>query len=147
MKHFFALLFIPLLTLSQCGDNNTTSAHREPHYEEVEDLHIEWDDLFSQNNDKYYVYFYGIGCGYCSALREDMTSLARSGKETIYFMYPSDDVQFTDNLSIAVNSLGATSIEDVYLYSTPTLMKIKNKTITEYIREYNTIRDFIDSYN
>ena len=129
------LFLLPITLLSGCQKNNEPS-HKEPHYQEVEEYHIEWKDIFSQQQDKYYVYVYSIACPQCSALREDITNIAKKGFAHLYFVYPDDDIAFTRNEEEADNSLGASSLENVYIYTTPTLMEFTNKEITSYTRDY-----------
>lgn len=146
MKNFFPLFFITLTLLTGCNKSQkNTPETKEPHYQEVEDLHIEWKDLFNQNNDRYYCYVYGVACSACSYLRESVTTFAKSEKEHFYFIYPSDDIVFVDDEETAIKSLGAKSIEDVSIYTTPTLIEISNKVITNYTRDYYQIKSFVES--
>lgn len=147
MKQIFLAIILPIILLNTCNaENNVTPSKKDPHYEEVEDLHIEWKDLFLQNNTTYYAYFYTIGCAQCSALREEITTFARSEKAPLYFVFPNDDIPFSKDSTVADASLGATKLEDVYLYSTPTLIEIDNKEITLYTRDFYTIKNIIESY-
>ena len=149
MKKLLSLLLLIPFTFSGCNkksqeeENKTT--YKEPIYQEVENLHIEWKDLFNQKEDKYYAYFYSVTCSWCSYLRPDITEIAKSGKETIYFVYPSEELPFTEDLDVAMSSLGKDKIEDVYLYSTPCLIEITNKIITMYTRDYYEIENFLNS--
>ena len=59
---------------------------------------------------------------------------------------PSDDVAFTSDLDLAMSSLGKKDVKDVYIYSTPTLIEITDKTISLYTREYSEIDNFLNSF-
>ena len=149
MKKIIPLIMIMTATLCGCqkkGESNTSSSYTEPHYQEVDDLHIEWKDLFNQQNDKYYAYVYSVMCTPCSMLREEVTTFARSGKAHFYFITATDDVPFVDNADLADSSLGATLLENVYCYNTPTLIEITANAVTKYSRDYYEIKDFIESF-
>ena len=147
------LPLILLVSFSLCGckekeqEKNGEPAERvEPHYNEVEDLHINWLDLFNQNEGTYYAYVYSVTCTPCSYLREKVTAVAKSGKTFLYFVMPSDDVPFTTDLDLAMSSLGKEDVKEVYVYSTPTLIEITNKVISMYTREYSEIENFLNSF-
>ena len=145
MKHYILPLLVAFATLCGCSNIVTSSdEYREPHYNEVENMHIEWNDLFNQSQDNYYVYVYSVACTACSMLREDMVKFAKKEGQHFYFIYPSDDITFTDDEDVADASIGATSIENVNIYTTPTLMEITNKTVTYYSRDYYQIKALIE---
>ena len=149
MRKLLPLVLLISFTLSGCSkkpqeeENNTT--YKEPIYQEVEDLHIEFKDLFNQKEDKYYAYFYFVTCSWCSYLRPQITEVAKSGNSTIYFVFPSEELPYTDDLDLALSSQGKDKLEDVYLYSTPCLIEITNKIITMYTRDYYEIENFLNS--
>lgn len=147
MKHIFTVFIVLFTLLNQCSQNNKEQEEKkEPHYVEVEEYHINWSDLFVQEDDTYYVYVYSIACVYCSQIREKITDLAKKELVDLYFVYPSDDITFINDEEKAYSSIGASKIEDVYIYTTPTLMKISDKIIEEYTRNYDEINAFLDSY-
>ena len=147
------LPLILLVPFSLCGcqkkgqeKQEEPSEHVEPHYNEVENLHINWSDLFRQSEDTYYAYVYFVTCTPCSYLREKVVGVAQSGKTHLYFVMPSDDVPFTSDLDLAMSSLGKKDVKDVYIYSTPTLIEITDKAISLYTREYSEIDNFLNSF-
>lgn len=144
MKRILPLLFVSISLLSSCGANEETSAStsKKPYYIEVENLHIEWKDLFNQNNN-YFVYIYSLGCYTCSMLREDVINYALKEDTNFYFVYPEDDIAFTNDEELAKASIGATSIENVYCYVTPTLIEINNGIVVTYLNDYYQIRDIV----
>ena len=149
MKKVIPLIMIMTTMLCGCqkqGDS-TTSSYTEPHYNEVEDLHIEWKDLFNQTDNQYYAYVYSVMCTPCSMLREQVTTFARSGKAHFYFITATEDVPFVDSADQADASLGATSLEGVYCYNTPTLREITADAVTKYSRDYYEIKAFIESFD
>ena len=149
MRKLLPLVLLIPFALSGCNkkpqeeENNTK--YEEPIYQEVEDLHIEFKDLFNQKEDKYYAYFYFVTCSWCSYLRPQITEIAKSGNPTIYFVFPSEELPYTDDLDLALSSQGKDKLEDVYLYSTPCLIEITNKIITMYTRDYYEIENFLNS--
>ena len=151
MKRFLSLLLVSVSLLGGCKkepEKKEEETHEfvEPHYNEVEDLHIHWNALFDQPEEDYYVYVYFVMCTACSSIREQITSVAKSGEVKIYFVYPSDDVPFTDDLDVANASLGQSNLENVNVYMTPTLIEVKNKVISTFTNDYSTIKNFLDSF-
>lgn len=145
MKRYIPILLLAVTTLGGCSNIITSSdIEREPHYNEVEDLHIEWNDMFDQNEDQYYVYVYAIACTACSMLREGIVNFSRNSGNNFYFVYPSDDIDYVDDEETAETSLGATSIADVHIYTTPTLIKITDGAVTYYSRDYYEIKSLIE---
>ena len=144
MKRILPLLLVSISLLSSCGntEETSTSSSKGPYYLEVENLHIEWKDLFNQNNI-YFVYIYSLACYTCSMLREDVINYALKEDTNMYFVYPEDDIPFTDDETLAKASLGATSIENVYCYVTPTLIEINNGVVVTYLNDYYQIRDIV----
>ena len=148
MKHLFLLLIASSILLNGCGgQQEDTPINREPHYDEVENLHIEWKDLFNQEEDKYYAYVYSVTCTPCSMLRSEMIEFSQKNYVSFYFIYPSEDIPFVDDESLAKSSLGKSSLDDVYIYNTPTLIEITNKVITDYSNDYYEIKSFVESFS
>lgn len=150
MKWFLPLFLVLTCAFSGCSKKEpekegSNTNYEEPHYNEVEDLHIHWGCLFNQLDDKYYAYVYAVTCTPCSYLREKVTGVAKSGKIKLYFVDPNDDIPFTEDMDLAMSSLGKEKVEDVYCYSTPTLIEITNKVVTLYTRDYYEIDNFLDS--
>jgi|GEM_PF-6953436 len=150
MKHHILMLLLSSSLLCACNNTETavssSRAPSKPYYEEVESYHIHWDDLFAQEGNPYYCYIYGLACNACSSLREQATTLAQSSNIPFYFIYPNDDIPFVEAPAIAESSLGATTLDGVSCYSTPTLIEITDHTVTEYLRDYYQIKDFIEAH-
>ena len=148
LKHFSLPLLLLVLTISGCqkSQKSSSTSYQGPIYEEVSQLHIHWDDLFNQEQEKYFVYVYSVTCTPCSMLREEIIDFSLNSGVNFYFVNPNDDIPFVDDAAIADASINATSIENVCCYSTPTLMEIKEKVITYYSRDYYEIKELIDSY-
>ena len=151
MRKLLVLLLLAPFVLSGCNQKpqeepkEEDTAYVEPHYNEVDDLHINWRDLFNQKEDKYYAYVYFVTCTMCSNIRPLITSVAKSGDISLYFVYPSEEIPFTDSEEQSASSLGKDKVEDVYIYMTPTLIEITNKVITMFTRDYYEIENFLNS--
>ena len=77
MKRLLPFVLLPIFLLAGCQKNNkNTSSFIEPHYEEVEELHIEWKDLLNQKEEQYFAYVYSVTCTPCSMLREEVINFA-----------------------------------------------------------------------
>lgn len=147
MKRFLLVILTAFSALVGCQkQEEPSSSYKEPFYNEVENLHVEWANLFDQEDEVYYTYVYSVTCTACSYLREDIISFAKSGKVNFYFVFPSEDISFVDDPEVADASLGATKIEDVNIYTTPCLMEISDHVITKYTRDYYEIKSFMESY-
>lgn len=153
MMKRLVILLLPLILLGGCREKEETKkeeeehiSYREPHYNEVENLHIHWSDLLTKQDGTYYAYVYSVYCTQCSYLREKIVNFAKSNVVPFYFVDPNDDVAFTDDMTLVENSLGASKLEDVYIHMTPTLIGISDHVVSFYAKEYNEINSFIDSY-
>lgn len=146
-ERLLSLLLIPLTLLTSCQkseDSSIKDSDFTPYYNEVEDLHINWKDIFLMENEIYRIYVYSVTCTPCSMLREKIINYALKEGNNLYFIYPSDeDVPFVDDEELADSSLGATSIENIYCYSTPTLIEINNKVVTYYSHDYYQIEAYV----
>ena len=147
------LLLLPIVLLGGCSQKEenkkkeeTPPSYNEPHYNEVENLHIHWNDLLSKQDGTYYAYVYSVYCTHCSYLREKVVNFASSNVTPFFFIDPNDDIPFTQNMDLVNNSLGANKLEDVYVHMTPTLIGITDHVVSMYAQDYNEISSFIDSY-
>ena len=145
MKKILSLLILPILLLTGCHIEEPS--YQEPYYEEVKDLHINWIDLFNVELDTYYVYIYSVTCIQCSALRDDLVNYARKENSHLYFVYPSEDITFTNDEELALSSLNKSNLEDIYIYTTPTLMEINKKIVSLYNKDYYEIRNILGMNN
>lgn len=121
--------------------NDSVSSSNEHTYDEVSHLHIDWDDIFSILDEYYYVYVYSTHCGYCQKIKNPIIEFALSGNDNFYFVEFSNDVTVSTNVS---NTIGASSIEDLSILGTPSLVVIQNHYVTDNMAGLEAICTFLD---
>lgn len=144
MRKIFLTLLTPL-TLVACA--NSGGGGSDPvipvhDYSEVEHLERKWETLFSQPEDHYYLYCYGVHCRSCHKIKNEVIEYALHGNKTIYFcaegyvVYPDGDVEET---------LGKTDIMDVFIIGTPSILEVKNGVILNNGAGGQTVLEIIKS--
>ena len=104
---------------------------------------IEWDEILSKSESRYVVYFYSEYCGYCKQVKQDILSYYIKGIDNMYFV---DTVkQKTVYKSNDGLLIGTKNIEDFYIFGTPFLAEITNKTVTNWYAGVDSIRLYIST--
>lgn len=148
MEHLFKkayLLFAVMLT--SCFSNGPTSTKTssksiptssvaEASYDDVKDKTIYWSNIFSINEDDYYVYFFSKTCSHCQSLKDFVIKKALE-KGNIYFVESSDQDVFLKDVS---STIGLTNIEGFGILGHPSLVEIIDKTIVKNIAGTQSIR-------
>ena len=147
MKRFYFLLVTPLL-LGGCSltkkeqkieTKNIQIPEADHEYFEVDKYLINWDDIFLQNIDNYYVYIYSQTCSHCQQLKNWIISEALK-RGDIFFVKGS----MKDSLSSDVsNTIGATSIDNLSIEGYPTLLRIEEKTLVKNVAGNSKILELL----
>ncbi len=106
--------------------------------------HLNSKDFFKQEDENYYVYAYYPNCGACNSIKKDVFEYANNGPIQLYlfdvkgktysFMYKEG------------SSVGADDFYDLRIYSTPTLLEIKNNKVTKQITGADSVLEFLRGY-
>ena len=140
---FSKLIFLPcLFGLIACQKEikNSKELEKTEHdYEEIENREIGWNDLFSIGIPQYFVYFYSPYCSHCKEIKDSIIEYALQD-ERMYFVKFSDEVIVAPDVE---NTIGATSIEDVAILGTPSLIEITNHTVTTNLAGSKAILNYL----
>lgn len=110
---------------SKIEDNNTESINHS--YNEVEDLHIFYSEIFKQQQASYFVYFYSLTCSHCASIKNEIIKFALSKIETIYFVKSSPEIVIDENKA---QELGISNVVDLAIRGYPSLIKIEESKLT-----------------
>lgn len=155
-KGLFAVLFSSLLLITACKQ-------QEFNYAEYE--HVNNVNFFNKISSKYAVYVYSEHCGHCNNLKEYISAYIHSAhnNETPLYLYDVDAnenkfLNYVPDSSLSTEqnmekcfelSKNATSIDQLYLYGTPTIYELSFNDIgqisylsDEFIGETN-IKNFL----
>lgn len=129
MKLKYTLLLIPFLV--SCGLTNTKELESEysnisPHdYSEVDDKLILWENVFFQEDDFYYCYIFSKTCSHCNAIKDYVIDYALR-KNNMYFVEYNKDIPIMSDVS---STIDATSIDNIGILGTPTLLEVFNHAL------------------
>ena len=134
------LIFLTVPLLFAC--DQVEPIIEEPETKEIEK--ISWPYIFDKEDMEYLVYFYSEECGYCRSIKDEVLEYYASTTYKMYFL------DLLDNEDVVIKHGGGTpvglnSIEDLFILGTPSLMKIEDKTVSEYYAGVQAIHDFISS--
>ena len=131
MRKIFTIIFVYSAIFSSCEtkrpihfDSNSSPNSLTKHdYSEVREKRILWNEIFSQKNDQYFVYFYSLTCAHCESIKDRMIEYSLY-KDNIYFVQSSEQIilGFDENVS-----LGAVSSDELSLLGYPSLIEINQK--------------------
>lgn len=128
-KNFFNILIIPLLVgckstevVHNTIEENTPIIEIDHEYNEVDYMHIEWEEIFNGGSDPYYVYFYSITCSHCENLKNEIIEIALN-RNDIFFVKASNKIVLKNDV---IYTIGAGNIRDFAILGYPSLIKIEN---------------------
>lgn len=134
------LLSMTLLTSCSAGvvEEVPTVIVPEYDYSITKDDQIKWNDLFSQKEERYLVYFYSEYCGYCKSIKQEVLSYYLLNKEKMYFLDAiKEDAVFK---SPANDIIGLTSIDNFHIAGTPMIVEFIELTVTNLYVGCDNIR-------
>ena len=108
-------------------------------YDLTQDKTIEWNDLFNQNPDFYYVYVYSPKCGYCNDIKQDVLNYCFNLSSSMYFVCTDNDIVIGPPKDL----VGLNNIEEFYIFGTPFLIEVKERAVANYYAGKEEILAFI----
>ena len=145
MKHKLTPLVV--LMLMGCTDPvenvQPDTPIEEYDYSIIASRQIKWKDILSKSESRYVVYFYSEYCGYCKQVKQDILSYYKKDIDDMYFL---DTVQ--ENAVYKPNDgllIGTKNIADFYIFGTPFLAEITNKTVTNWYAGVDSIMLYIST--
>lgn len=109
-------------------------------YSLISDYKIKWSDIFSKNDENYFLYFYSESCFYCEELKQDILYYFDNEKPIMYFVEDDEDFVIGND---ANKLIGVSDLKSFYILGTPTLVKIENKKVTFSLVGVNKIKEYI----
>ena len=134
------LLFLSLVSICSCSDSKTPIAHN---YHEIKNHLISWGDIFAQDSDDYYVYFYSERCGHCKEIKQDVISLYLTYRFDFYFVCTDIKAVFGSPIDL----IGIDDIDDFYIFGIPFLIHLVEHQLSEYHQGSKEVKDCISILN
>lgn len=134
MKKIVTLLMCALFTFS-CAKSASPLD-----YDDFSSSFIYWEDVFKQKEMKYYIYFYSEHCYYCQQIKEKMLKTIKNATTTCYLLVYNDAIPIGDEID---QTIGASTIEQLWFGGTPTLLQIKANIVTKNILGAQKIADYL----
>ena len=131
MKRYLSLLFLPILL--SCKQPKPLD------YDFFSDRMISYQDLFNQTQEDYCVYIFSYSCGHCEDFKEEILPIIFNNRN-IYLLEYSNEIKVSSNVD---ETIGASSIEDVYILGTPTLLEIKDGILVVNVAGKTEIRKIV----
>ena len=134
------VLFL-LALLVGCSSNTNKSEEKEELDYSIVSTPIEWKDIFIQEEESYYVYFYSSTCSHCKMIKQDILSYFLLDKDVIYFICTDEQGVFGKKTDIT----GIDNIKDFYIFGTPFMIWIKFAKVYKYYAGVNAIIELINT--
>lgn len=122
---FFSLLF--LLTSCSVADNDS-SIHKYE-YSEINDMKINYLDVFVQPEDCYYIYYYQENCYHCHGIKSKVIHFALSAQYSFYFVEVKEDYGFLSRTK--EDTIGTNDPMQAFALMTPQLSLVVDWRIKE----------------
>lgn len=128
IKNFTLLILFCILFMALTGCRNS--------YSDFKKYHILKKEMFTQDDDEYYIYIYSTTCTVCKQIEEEVVDYANkaikdSSYINIYFLNLGDKInnsgiKCATNETCDMDFLGADSYAKVKIQGPPCLIKIKD---------------------
>lgn len=137
MKKLF-LVFLSLLIIG-CTNRKSSASIPELDYSIVK-THINWIDIFNQQEVDYFVYFYSTTCAHCRNIKQEMLNYYLSEKSYLYFLCMD---KIDDRYKQPYVITGICDSNKLYIFGTPFLIEVKNFKVYQYYAGEKSILEFI----
>lgn len=123
----FSLLLLFVINPKIINEDKCIVSNETNHsYDEISHLIINYQDIFLQTEQHYFVYFYTFNCGHCYQLKNYMISYALCNQIKTYFISENNDIKYGSNTN---KTIGINDIEQLFILGYPSLIEIKNKAL------------------
>ena len=138
MKKITLFLF-PLLI--SCNSASPLQVKDEPKMIEYPDSFIAWGGLFDKTEESYFVYIFAYDCYYCNELKSKVVDFYNKSQVHVYFCEYSKSIPIDHNIEATI---GLSNIDNMFIKGTPTLILIKNKSVTFNVAGKADVSGMID---
>lgn len=137
MKYKFLILLV--FTCISCNhtENDISITLDYP-----ENAMIEWNYIFDQIDNDYFVYFFSANCGHCINFKSTILVYYYSQKSNLFFCEVTDGYKKIKNMDEVI---GCTDINNFAICGTPLLIEINNHVVSNYFVGSNAITVFINN--
>lgn len=105
---------------------------------------IFWNDIFLQNDLKYFVYVFSYDCYFCNQTKECISKLNTCSMLPLYLIEFNKEIPIKYEIE---KTIKATSNEDLFIRGTPTLILINNKKVELNVAGKNDVCSTIDLFS
>lgn len=143
-------MFLTSIFLTGCSINGSPSIFQKPpkledpiiehSYNEVEDKHILWSEIFEQEPEIYFVYFYSLNCDHCENMKNEIIDLCLK-RDDVFFVKSSNQVVLKNDVFYTI---GAGNVGDFAILGYPSLAKIENKIVTKNVSGKSHVLDLLN---
>ena len=118
-----------LLVSCPVQENSTPSINYS--YDQIETLLIPWGGLFEVEADHYMALVFSKSCQHCLAIEDTVVGYALSETSTpLFFIEATATIPKGKDIA---STLGATSIDEMYILGWPSLLEIQNGTLVAHL--------------
>lgn len=135
MKHKIIILS-SLILLCSCTGNTTSSVFSLRNYNDYEECFITTEQIFSQNEKEYYIYFFSMYCNACYGLKQTVFDYLDNGHSLYFVDCSSQDIyQFVQDGKdmsydeIKNNNFHAITVQTIAISSIPCLLEVKEHKV------------------
>ena len=128
------LLLVVMLTSCSPASSELKSKNALNEYDIKTYEHIDWNDVFSQKDHNYLIFFYSDTCEHCHEIMGDVCSFIDDGILKTYVM----DIKNTIT-KVPVRkdgkeeeTIGMTNIDDLFIRGTPSIIEIKKESVADH---------------
>lgn len=119
-----------MLLVSCPGQENSTPSMNYT-YDQIETLLIPWGGLFEVEEEHYMAFVFSKSCQHCLAIEDTVVGYALSeAKPALFFIEATPTIP--KGIDIA-STLGATSVDEMYILGWPSLLEIQNGTLVAHL--------------
>lgn len=143
-------LTITAILLTGCSINESTNVKSmlpkidnpiiEHSYDELEEKHILWSEIFEQALDSYFVYFYSLNCDHCENMKNEVIEICLK-RDDVFLVKSSNQVVLKNDVFYTI---GVGNVGDFAILGYPSLVKIENKIVTKNVAGKSHILELLN---
>ena len=125
----FRIFLLLLFSFASCSSVPEAKENNKHDYVEVEHLKISYLDVFKQEGEMYYIYYYQISCYHCHGIKSKVIDYALNSKNLFYFVEVLEDYGFLSRTK--EDTIGVSNPYKAFALMTPQLSKVTSGRISE----------------
>lgn len=137
-------LIVGLATCSCSKTKPDYVSYNSYEYNDIVDFSIDFNEIFLQDLEYYFVYVYQLNCLHCELIKQEVIQYALSNKLRMYFLEYTNKIKVEKDVS---QTIGATRPEEVAILGTPSLFLISNKKLTLNVAGMDLVKSVLREFN